>query len=178
MLALLAGLLCAAACKKGDPGPPGPPGPAGPAGTPGKTNVFYSNWFRPPAYVKDTVFGIFGFKHNEPAPLITQGIIDSGVVLVYGKLLGYVATVWPVNQVQLMPIDLTYIQSGKTQTDTWNARPSAGNLQIRFVNNTNEYNAISTAHQFRYVIIPGGQRINLPLLTYQEVCEQYGIPEY
>lgn len=165
-------------CKKGDTGPQGPAGPQGPQGPVGAPDVTYSDWFTPTPWIKDTVFGIWGFKYNKPAPAITQPILDSGVVLVYGKLLGYNPSVWPTNQVAQLPILITYKQSGNTQTDTWSALASAGNLRIRFVNNTNEYNVIATQHQFRYVIIPGGKKgARVAQLTYEELCNTYHIPQ-
>ncbi|PZR21133.1 MAG: hypothetical protein DI538_29830, partial [Azospira oryzae] len=105
-------LLCVLAisatqCKKGDTGPQGPPGTA---------NVIYSEWFTPNPYIKDTIFGIWGFKYNKAAPLITQQILDSGSVLTFGKLLGYNPAVWPTNVVQQLPIQITYKQSGNTNT--------------------------------------------------------------
>ncbi|AXY73754.1 hypothetical protein D3H65_07085 [Paraflavitalea soli] len=156
-------------CKKGDTGP------AGPAGT---ANVIYSEWFTPNPYIKDTVFGIWGFKYNKAAPAITQQVLDSGSVLTYGKLLGYNPSVWPANTVQQMPIEITYNQGGVT-TDTWSARLSPGNLQIRFVNDRNIYTSIATQHQFRYIIIPGGNKAGARVArqSYEEVCRTYGIPE-
>ena len=40
--------------------------------------------------------------------------------------------------------------------DTWSANVTLGNIQIDLVSSLNVYNGISNAHQFRYVIIPGG----------------------
>jgi len=155
------------ACKKGD---------TGPAGATGTANVIYSEWFTPTPYIKDTVFGVWGFKYNKAAPGITQQVLDSGSVLTYGKLLGYNPLVWPTNTVQQLPIDLTYNQGGVT-TDTWTARLSPGNLQIRFVNDKNIYGSIATAHQFRYIIIPGGNKAGgrVARQSYEEICKQYGI---
>ncbi|MBO9566813.1 MAG: hypothetical protein J7621_28835 [Niastella sp.] len=167
-------LLCVLAisatqCKKGDTGPQGPPGTA---------NVIYSEWFTPNPYIKDTIFGTWGFKYNKAAPLITQQILDSGSVLTFGKLLGYNPAVWPTNVVQQLPIQITYKQSGNTNTDTWSARVSPGNVQIRFVNDFNEYNVIATQHQFRYIIIPGGAKgVRMARRSYEEICKEYGIPE-
>jgi len=88
-------------------------------------------------------------------PQIIQDIIDNGSVLVYGKLLGYNTTVWPVSQVAQLPIQLTY-NDGGTTTDTWSALITPGNIRIRFVNDHNIYTVIANAHQFRYIIIPKG----------------------
>lgn len=170
-LYMLALVMTVLSCKKGDTGPAGPPGTA---------NVQYSDWFTPNPYIKDTIFGIWGHKYNKAAPGITQQVLDSGTVLTFGKLLGYNQSVWPANVVQQLPIQLTYRQSGATMTDTWSARASPGNLQIRFVNDHNEYNVISNTHQFRYIIIPGGKPLaggRVAQRSYEEICREYGIPE-
>src|SRR5450432_3277895 len=64
-------------CSKGDTGPAGAAGPAGPAGP---SNVMYSDW----------VTLNFTYNSNDsafedtlPAPAITSGILDSGVILSY-----------------------------------------------------------------------------------------------
>ncbi len=158
-------------CKKGDTGP------AGPTGATGTANVIYSEWFTPPSYVKDTVFSVWGFKYNKAAPGITQQVLDSGTIHTFGKLLGYNPSVWPVNVVQQLPIQLTYNQGGVT-TDTWSARLSPGNLQIRFVNDKNSYASIAVTHQFRYIIIPGGKAgARMAKRSYEEICREYNIPE-
>src|SRR6266851_4778283 len=61
-------------CKKGDTGPAGPAGPAGP------DSVVYSNWIPLTfTYVAtDTAF-----EDTILAPTITEGILDSGVILSY-----------------------------------------------------------------------------------------------
>jgi len=185
------------ACKKGDTGPAGPAGPQGPAGSP---NVIYSSWFTPASYVKDTVFGIWGFYYDKATTDITQKTADSGVVIVYAKLLGYNTLIWPTTQVGQLPISLTYVQ-GTTMTDTWSARPSAGNLRIQFVNDHNYWTSIATTHQFRYIVIPGGVKstvastkpglqtgrgsqmdiqavvANYANMSYAEVCQRLNIPE-
>lgn len=184
---------CADDGPTGPAGPAGPPGPAGPvgaAGPPGPTgsaNVVYSAWFKPSEYTMTTIFGIKTFEHTQEVAAITQDILDTGVVLVYGKLSGYVATVWPAGQVGQLPISLTYTQSGQTQSDIWSAHTSVGNLRITFVNTVNFYNSIATQHEFRYVIIPGGVAAGgrvapidvarLQSLPYSEAMAELGIPE-
>lgn len=162
-----------ASCKKGDIGPKGDTGPKGTA------NVIYSEWFTATPWKKDTVFGIWGFNYSKAAPGITQQVLDSGTVLTFGKLLGYATSVWPTTQIGQLPINLTYIQSGITMTDTWSAYASEGNLRIKFVNDKNFYTTIATTHKFRYIIIPGGAPTtgrSRPL-SYEEICEKYRIPE-
>lgn len=168
MLTILCIAVAITHCKKGDTGPAGPPGTA---------NVIYSEWFTPNVYTKDTVYGVWGFKYNKSAPAITQQLLDSGTVLTFGKLLGYIPSIWPRNVVQQLPITLTYMSGGVTN-DTWTARLSPGNLQIRFVNDRNIYATIANQHQFRYIIIPGGTKgARVARRTYEEVCREYGIPE-
>jgi len=158
-----------ASCKKGDIGPQGEPGTA---------NVIYSEWFTASPWKKDTVFGIWGFNYSKSAPGITQTVLDSGTVLTFGKLLGYNPTVWPSTQVSQLPINLTYNQGASTMTDTWSALATPGNLRIKFVNDKNFYTSISTTHQFRYIIIPGGEREGRSRpLSYEEICRKYEIPE-
>jgi hypothetical protein len=156
-------------CKKGDTGPQGPTGNA---------NVMYSEWFKPDVYIKDTVFSTWGFKYNKAAPGITQKIVDSGTVLVYGKMLGYNTLIWPANSVGQLPINLSY-QSGGLQLDTWSALISEGNVRIRFTNDHNIYASVSNAHLFRYIIIPANTKVNgrAAQPSYEEICRQYNIPE-
>jgi hypothetical protein len=192
-------------CKKGDPGPAGATGPTGPAGAKGSDNVVYSSWFTPAAYTKDTVFGIYGFNYTKATTDITQQIVDSGTVLTFGKLDGYNPVVWPTAQVALMPISITYLVGSAANIDTWSALVTAGNLKIRLVSSLNQYGSISNAHQFRYIIIPGGTKStvasvnsgmvgggsgtfdnsanlnevirNYRQMGYSEICHRLGVPE-
>lgn len=162
ILILAAVMLMFQKCKKGD---------TGPAGT---ANVLFSDWYTPTTYIKDTIFGIWNFTHNREVPELTSSIIDSGTVITFGKLLGYNPAVWPTSQVAALPVQLTY-NSGGTTTDTWSALVTPGNLTIRFVNDKNTYNIIANAHQFRYIIIPGGNKIarSSPLVQ-QLIADQTG----
>ena len=154
------------ACKKGDDG------------LPGTANVKFSEWFTPAAYKKDTVFGIWGFSYNKTAAAITQNVLDSGVVMVFGKMTGYNPLVWPTGSVGQLPITISYMQGG-LQNDTRQFKATPGNLNIRFQNDHNLYTTIANTHQYRYIIIPGavpagaGRGINL---SYEEVCRRYNIP--
>lgn len=160
-------------CKKGDTGPQGPAGSA---------NVIYSDWFTPPSYTMTTIFGIKNFDYVRQTPAITQAIIDSGMVITFGKLSGYNPQVWPAGQISQLPISITYVQ-GNATTDTWSALDTIGKLRINFVNNLNIYNAISTQHSFRYIIVPGGakassggRRANFHSMSYNEVCDLLKVP--
>jgi len=174
-------------CKKGDVGPQGPQGPAGAQGAQGQqgeqgpagtANVIYSPWFTATPWIKDTIFGIWGFNYNQAAPEITQQLLDSGVVLTFGKLYGYNPLIWPDGQVGQLPIPINYILSGTSYTDNWSALITPGNVHIRFTDDQNYYTSISTSHQFRYIIIPGGSAGNrIAQLSYKEICRKYNIPE-
>jgi hypothetical protein len=152
--------MAVAACgKDGATGPQGPAGAAGPQGQPGPSgsaNVIYSAWFTPSPWAVDTIFGMINFNFVQAAPGITQSILDSGIVLTYGKLNGYTPTIWPTDQVAELPIVITYTEGSTTYTDTWSAYATVDSLRINFVDNVNLYNSISTAHSFRYVVVPGG----------------------
>jgi hypothetical protein len=166
---IIAVLLIISSCtKEGDAGPQGPEGNA---------NVIYSNWYTPSTYKKDTIFGIWGFSHTQAAPAITQAVLDSGTVLVFGKMLGYNPAVWPTGTVGQLPIMINYMQGG-LQVDTWQYYATVGNLRIRFTNDHNIYTSIANQHQFRYIIIPGSTPSGrMRQMTYEEVCGKYNIPD-
>jgi hypothetical protein len=154
-------------CKKGDTGPAG------------SANVLYSDWFTATPWAQTTVYSMKNFDYTRAAPGITQNVLDSGVVLTFGKLSGYSTSVWPAGQVSQLPVILTY-NVGGVQTDTWSALVTLGSLRINFVNNANYYASISTAHSFRYIIVPGavktGRRMDLRSMSYDEVCDYLNIP--
>jgi len=122
----------------------------------GTANVTYSDWITPSTYKKDTIFGIFHFDANITASKITQAILDKGSVLVYGKLDGYNPVIWPTAQVSSLPILINYMSGTTANLDTWSDNVTLGNIQIDLTSSLNAYGSISNAHQFRYVIIPGG----------------------
>src|SRR5580698_1766776 len=84
---LLIPLFFFVSCQKGDTGPigatgaTGAAGPTGPQGPTGSANVIYSDWFTPASYIKDTVFGTWGFYYDSAVAAITQTILDSGTVM-------------------------------------------------------------------------------------------------
>lgn len=221
---ILAIAITFASCSKGDPGPIGPTGAVGatgaagangtngsngatgavgPKGATGSANVIYSAWFTPLTYTKDTVFGTYGFYYNKPATAITQPVLDSGTVLVYGKLDGYVTSIWPTTQVALLPIVITYMDGATANIDTWSALITLGNVKIQLQSSLNAYGSISTAHKFRYIVIPGGvaatwaksqllnghgnsigatsthagASIDYSQFTYEQMCQRLGIPQ-
>lgn len=173
-------------CKKGKDGPQGPPGTA---------NVKYSNWFTPDKFQAATVFGVIHLSYDKAVADITQPVIDSGAVLTFGKLEGYTTTIWPTGATAQLPIAVVYKIGGNANTDTWSTILKPGNLRIDLTSTANAYAndaAISHAHQFRYIIIPGGQKItglsgnrsisfrraeDVSQLSYAEICRALNIPE-
>ncbi|MHA4811694.1 hypothetical protein ACX0G9_26595 [Flavitalea flava] len=206
----------ALSCKKGDTGPVGATGAAGAAGSAGAAgaagpagaaNVIYSDWFTPATYKKDTIFGSWGFNFDKADAAITQKILDSGVVITFGKLDGYNPVIWPTTQIAALPIIITYLSGATANIDTWSALVTAGNLRIRLVSSLNAYGGISNAHKFRYIIIPGGVKESASVspsivsgmgnklngtvsvsqlrevtqhfseMSYAEICQRLGVPQ-
>ncbi len=200
-MVLTIAVLLTACQKSGELGPPGPAGPAGSAGPAGpagsngsngnngnngatgpagSANVIYSPWFTPDAWTMVTLFSQKHFQYMKATPQITQGILDSGQVIVFGKLNGYNPVLWPTGTVAALPISLTYQQGSAVNTDTWSALCTAGNINLDFVNNVNYYSSISNQHQFRYVIIPGAVstgRRNYARMSYAQLCTELRIPQ-
>jgi hypothetical protein len=114
----------------GATGATGPQGPQGPKGDTGTANVIYSKW--------DSSFS--GVSAIWTVPAITQGILDSGTVLVYTDQNGYV---YP------LPYD-NVNGSGFYLNDLLNV----GKIELFCAPayNLNEF-------KFRYVIIPGGVQV-------------------
>ena len=157
-------------------------------GATGTANVIYSDWFTPSTYVKDTVFGVWGFSYNKAAPEITAQMLDSSSVLVFGKLNGYNPVIWPTGQVSQLPITIIYLSGSTPYEDVWSALATVGNLKIRLIDDHNAYGSISNAHQFRYIIIPGGIAAarpavgttappNYAAMSYQQLCAKLNIPQ-
>jgi hypothetical protein len=184
-------LLLAASCGKdgatGPTGPAGATGPTGSAGAPGATgptgptgtaNVVYSDWITPSSYALTTTFGMNHLDANITASTVTQDVIDKGAVLVYGKLDGYTAAIWPTAQVGQLPIVVTYMEGASTYADVWSANVTVGNIQIDFVDDHNLYTTLVTTHQFRYIVIPGGVHTlgSINPRNYNEVIQALHLP--
>lgn len=162
----------------GATGPKGATGATGATGPTGTANVIYSDWITPTTYTKTTIFGTIHFSANIPASKITQVILDKGTVLVYGKLNGYNPVIWPTDQVSIMPIEIAYMSGTTPTNDSWAALITLGNIKIDLTNSTNAYGSISNAHQFRYMIVPGGVHTTsaINLKNYNAVKEAFHLP--
>ena len=125
--AVLGVILCSSlifiSCKKGDTGPAGAQGPAGTA------NVKYSSWNE---LSMSFVFSDSLYEQTIKADSITQGVLDSGVVMTYMK----------------------YVNSSN-QTTVVNAETYMGvEFNLGKINLYSNYDF--SGFSFRYVIIPGG----------------------
>lgn len=143
----------------------------GAKGDPGTANVIYSDWVTPSTYTKTTIFGTVYFTADIAASKVTQAILDQGTVIVYGKLNGYNPVIWPTDQVANLPISITYMSGVVSNIDVWSALNTVGSIRISLTSSTNAYGSISNAHQFRYIIIPGGVHTlsNVNSKNYDEV---------
>lgn len=173
----LVGFLLLGSCSSSDDGKDGETGPAGTA------NVIYSAWVTVPTWTKTTLYGLQNFSYNIAAPKITADILNTGVVLVYAKLNGYNTTLGLQDNPVQLTYNLAYQEGNVTTTDTWSFLTSTGNVKINFINDKNTYGSISTQHQFRYIIIPGGvstskkASVDYQKMSYREVCHYLNIQE-
>lgn len=183
MIAVLSMVLFTS-CKKGDTGPKGDagaqgnPGAAGPKGT---ANVVYSAWMNTNPWVASTTSigtGKSTFYFDITTTQVTQGIIDSGTVLVYAK---FVAETDGSGIAKLLPS--IYYNAGGTATQF---RFQHGLLlnKIRIICDVLPSGTPHSANQVRYIIIPGGvpasgrmMQPDFAKMSYEEVCRLYNIPE-
>jgi hypothetical protein len=153
------------ACKK-EAGPTGPAGANGTNGKDGNANVYYSNWHYLTTTWGDTNIDNTSLKYNrDSAAVITQGILDSGAVLVY---FNYGAGVFP----------LPYTSYAGGAVNTMNF--ILGLKQIIYTRFTHDNSASAGVGglQWRYIVIPGGKltgkKETIPG-SYKEVCQMYNI---
>lgn len=187
---LLLGVLQFNCSKEGPQGPQGNPGPqgpagvagaAGPAGPAGSANVIYSAWFLTGAAGWDTAsadlssYGAFAI-YDKAAAGITQDIIDNGIVLAYMKgdpSSGLANDVYPLPYT--FGIGYGYIDHWDFDLNT------VGNIRFLYKSTSPWMPSELATISFRYVIVPGGMiggRMRDPRkMTYDEVCEAYGIPK-
>jgi hypothetical protein len=169
----------------GPAGPEGPPGEDGEDGEDGNANVLYSDWFTPThdggGWEQVEGFGdMLTIYFDYSTADISQEILDTGTILVYGNLRGYNNSIWDDDEISSLPITVMYTIGGVTNIDNWDFRATPGNLRMTIQNSENTYtaNTISVSHRFRYVIIPANTpaKVNQPdFSNYHETMEFYGI---
>ena len=182
-------ILTTAAMVTACEGPTGPPGPEGAQGeqgeqgtqgepgVPGSVNVFYSAWtpFQPADWVEVTRFGQVVQQLPIAEDLVTQEILDEGVVLVYVRFGG-------APNPRPLPF-IGYVTTTSVPQMLW-FELAAGSIIINFQNLTNNNNpgTFGTSNSYRYVIIPGGTPVSgdavgdVSSLSYDEVRRRFGIP--
>jgi hypothetical protein len=191
LVILTLGVLQFSCSKEGPAGPQGDAGPQGPtgangaagatgaAGPTGSANVIYSSWFLTGAAGWNTAvadaspYGAVAIYDKATAG-VTQDIIDRGIVLAYMK---GDPTTGLTNDVFPLPYTV-----GVGFTDHWDfVLNTAGNIRFMYKSDAPWTPAELGGISFRYVIVPGGissGRMRDPRkMTYDEVCEAYGIPK-
>lgn len=174
---LLCVALVALGCAKGDTGP------TGPAGETGSANVICSDWYSPSTWNAEAEFGAAQRTYTMPDTLLTQEIIDGGVVLVYVRFAGLNPR---IIQLPFVVLDPPY---------SFSFRASAGFIKVVYYDTsapTVTPPSIPSANQIRYVLIPGGalaasmqangstreqEAASLKSRSYSDMCREYEVPE-
>jgi len=161
------------ACKseKGDIGPAGPAGPTGATGATGATgqtgatgtaNVIYSPWVIFPASSSTSAPYLYNFS----VPLITQDILDKGVVLCF------VRTGSTGSATETYPLPYIFPNSSTASNSEIYASYILSNIKVR---TTFSLSGVG----FRYIIIPGGiaggRLQELKSKSYAEIKEMFNI---
>ena len=160
----------------GADGTNGADGATGPQGPAGNASVIYSNWFSNTTMDipwADTTLSATGETMGwalKYTPDITQGILDSGVVLCYARSYVMIAP-------QLLPYFVFGLQL--------NFAPMEGSILFYISNPSSSYTSgiyPDDSFDYRYIIIPGSIVANGRLrdprtMSYQELCKTYNIPQ-
>lgn len=200
IFAFVAALMLASCAKDGATGPQGPVGPAGPQGTPGAqgapgatgpqgpagpagpagatgpdggTLIIYSAWVTPagPNVVK-SLNGLSERSWDIAAPQLTQAVLNTGRVAVYGTNLNnfYGQQVWPSGKVGLFPITVN--------GDTWTADVRQGTIHVIMVTRGNSAVDLANAFSLRYIAIPGSTRLSVSanISNYDQLKQALHLP--
>ena len=163
-------------CSDGEDGAIGPAGTDGEQGEPGTANVIYSDWIASEIpQIMPSASQNFPIAEN-----IEDDIIDSGVILVYGRTASN--AVWALPTILDFSSEVNYsfaVSSAKELTVVVSL--VSGPLSL-------PNNAYLT--DYRYVLIPGGQSIgsdtsadvsgknvDYSKMSYEEITTQFNIPE-
>ncbi len=186
-------------CSDGEDGATGPAGPAGVDGTdgvngedgqdgePGTANVIYSDWIEHGFGISAVEAPTEGFDIE--APEITDDILNSGVVMVFG-----VRATGTTEDVELTYYQLPYTFYGSLQVEyRYRIEPPTSDkaitsirIQARSVDGTDLDNNASLINAYRYVIIPGGtatsasgksSNVDYSKMSYEEIVSQFNISE-
>ena len=175
--------------KDGDPGPQGSQGEQGPKGDQGEkgdpgekgnlgtANVIYSQWtpFEVGIWNQVTEFGRETQIYPVEDSLVTQEIIDQGLVFVYVRFGG---------APQTRPLPFTgYITTSSKNQSLW-YRLLSETIEIVFHNLSDNADpgTFGASNSYRYIIVPGGTPLNGRFshnpqnLSYEEICALFKIP--
>ena len=178
-LFVLTALTLLSACEgstgpAGGQGPAGVQGPEGPPGEPGSVNMFYSPWisFQGGQWNQVTEFGRITQLYDITEGLVTQDVIDQGLVLVYLRLAGASAP---------LPLPYTGFVTSSSTDQHLRYRLTTERITLVFNNIGNGTNpgTFGSSNSYRYVIIPGGTSITANVaanLSYDEMRRLLGIP--
>ncbi|WP_282079396.1 hypothetical protein [Aquimarina algiphila] len=165
-------------CSDGEDGAIGPTGADGEQGEPGTANVIYSDWIA--SEIPQTMPS--SFQNFPIAENIEDDIIDSGVILVYGRTASN--AVWALPTILDFSSQVNYsFAVGSNKELTVAVSLVSGSLDL-------PNNAYLT--DYRYVLIPGGQlmgggvsgsksaknkNVDYSKMSYEEITTQFNIPE-
>jgi hypothetical protein len=158
-------------CQKGAAGPQGPAGTNGTTGPAGPDTVIYSLWMPVTMSIAETYVDSLGntdtlYADTIPAPVITQNILDSGMILSY---LSFIDSTGATNVVSAAP----YFSSEIFQV---------GQILLNSINVD-----LSIGYSYRYVILPGTvlatnsylkslSREQLKSADYSFICKALDLP--
>lgn len=169
--------------KEGDPGPQGlrgeqgTEGPQGEKGDPGTADVIYSEWtfFDTNNWRKVTEFGRETQLYPVEDTLITQEIIDQGLIMVYIRFGG-------TPQPRPLPYTGYVTSSSKDQSIWYRLFPETIEIVFNNLGENTDPGTFGAGNFYRYIIVPGGTAINgrfsqtFPNISYNETCILYDIP--
>lgn len=176
-LLIMASLLFACSAEDGEDGAIGPQGPAGaqgPAGDQGEqgelgtANVIYSDWI--PSGIPTNILSNQA-AFDVDALLLTDEIINSGVILVYGRFSPSLVYGLPAT-----------FNSGVFNETHFFRTEGVGKFSIR-INSLDGSNIVERLfNDYRYVLIPGGVlsgksvTADYAKMTYDEITKLFNIP--
>lgn len=181
----LAVVLTSCSAEDGEDGAIGPQGPQGVAGTDGvdgvdgNANVIYSEWadFETAGWeALSSDFGVDVRNYPVVANDLTQEILDSGLVLVYLRFVGF------GNTILSTPFTANIIGTG---LETIYHNDAVAQITIKYINSDGVGDPGTfdgAGNSYRYVLVPGGQlaskgfsKQDFEKMSYYEVMDHFGL---
>ncbi|AWX44618.1 hypothetical protein HME9304_01621 [Flagellimonas maritima] len=192
----LGALVISCSAEDGETGPAGPAGPQGeqgPAGADGAqgeqgetgtANVIYSDWID--SEFDDNIIATSA-SFSIDAPLMTDDIINEGVILVFGR-----STPNPITEdTDVYPLPIVFGAS-RQQSYYFRAEEAGQLFIIVSANEEGNPTGVPFFGEYRYVLIPGGtpsggsgpgdittknSSLDYSKMSYKEITELFGIEE-